>query len=37
VEALLERELRQAMAREGIESLPLYSGVGCPRFLYQVL
>jgi transposase len=25
VEALLERELRQAMAREGIESLPLYS------------
>ena len=24
VEALLERELRQAMAREGIESLPLY-------------
>jgi hypothetical protein len=25
VEALLERELRQAMVREGIESLPLYS------------
>jgi transposase len=25
VEALLEREVRQAMAREGIESLPLYS------------
>jgi transposase len=25
VEALLERELRQAMEREGIESLPLYS------------
>jgi transposase len=25
LEALLERELRQAMAREGIESLPLYS------------
>ena len=25
VEALLERELRQAMAQEGIESLPLYS------------
>jgi hypothetical protein len=25
VEALLERELRQAMARDGIESLPLYS------------
>jgi transposase len=30
VESLLERELRRAMAREGIESLPLYpEGRGC--------
>ena len=32
VEALLERELRRAMEREGIESLPLYSeGRACRR------
>ncbi len=32
VEALLERELRQAMARDGIESLPLYpEGRPCRR------